>query len=123
MDGKISRGTREELLDAIRERYRKAAKSGKGRILDEVVALIGCHRKHAIRLLSQNEPQPDSSLKGRDRIYDEVVRQSLIVLWEAADRICGKRLKAILPTVLESLESHGYLQPAPHTHQVKPLKM
>ena len=31
------------------------------------------------------------------RTYDEAVRQALIVLWEAADRICGKRLKAVLP--------------------------
>jgi hypothetical protein len=31
------------------------------------------------------------------RIYDEAVREALVVLWEAADRICGKRLKAILP--------------------------
>ena len=28
------------------------------------------------------------------RIYSEAVRQALVVLWEAADRICGKRLKA-----------------------------
>ena len=31
----ISRKTREELLDAIRARYRKASKNGKGRILDD----------------------------------------------------------------------------------------
>ena len=31
--------------------------------------------------------------RGR-RIYDEAVRQALIVVWETSDRICGKRLKA-----------------------------
>ncbi len=33
-----------------------------------------------------------------------------VVLWGAADRICGKRLQAILPSLIESLEGHGHLQ-------------
>nr|WP_321985974.1 hypothetical protein [uncultured Lichenicoccus sp.] len=28
-------------------------------------------------------------------IYDEAARGALIVLWEASDRVCGKRLKAL----------------------------
>jgi len=31
------------------------------------------------------------------------------VVWEAGDRICGKRLKAALPGLVESLEKHGHL--------------
>ena len=42
-------------------------------------------------------------VKGR-RIYDEAVREALIVIWEAAGRICGKRLKAALPNLVESME-------------------
>jgi hypothetical protein len=37
------------------------------------------------------------------------VREALVVLWEAADRICGKRLKAILPSLVTALEKHGHL--------------
>jgi hypothetical protein len=33
------------------------------------------------------------------------------VLWEAADRICGKRLKAALPLLLDSMEKYGHLKP------------
>ena len=33
----------------------------------------------------------------------------MIVVWEAADRICGKRLKAALPHLVESMERHGHL--------------
>jgi hypothetical protein len=36
--------------------------------------------------------------------------EALIVLWEASDRICGKRLKALLPVLLESMERHGHIQ-------------
>ena len=40
--------------------------------------------------------------RGRHRIYDEAVVTALTIIWEAADRICGKRLKAILSTFVES---------------------
>jgi hypothetical protein len=30
-------------------------------------------------------------------------------MWEASDRICGKRLKAILPELLDAMERHGHL--------------
>lgn len=113
MSAKISRSTRDELLNAIRQRYGKASRDEKRRILDEVVALMKCHRKHAIRLLRQLCSSGGGKTKGRERIYDEAVRAALVVLWEAADRICGKRLKAILPSLLESMESHGHLRPDP----------
>jgi hypothetical protein len=39
------------------------------------------------------------------------VRQALALLWEAAaDRICGKRLKALLPVLIESMERHGHVR-------------
>jgi hypothetical protein len=31
------------------------------------------------------------------------------MLWEAADRICGKRLKALIPTLIDSMTRHGHL--------------
>jgi hypothetical protein len=44
---------------------------------------------------------------------DATVRPSkppLIVLWEASDRICGKRLKPLIPVLLPALERHAQLQ-------------
>ena len=79
---------KQELLATIRDRYRASSKREKSRILDEFIAETGHHRKHGIRLLGQSgddgEQQP-AVKKGR-RIYDESVRQALIVVWEAADR-------------------------------------
>jgi hypothetical protein len=111
MDTSISRETRSELLQALRERYHSAAKPDKTKILNEFVAVAGCHRKHAIRLLtaSGTDAAPkDNPAVGR-RVYDEAVREALVVLWEAADRICGKRLKAVLPRLVAALEQHGHL--------------
>ena len=108
-----------ELLATIRDRYRASSKKDKGRILDEFIAVTGHHRKHGIRLLGQSsddgEQQP-AAKKGR-RIYDESVRQAVIVVWEAADRICGKRLKAALPHLVESMERHGHLDLDPGVRQ------
>ena len=101
---------KQELLATIRDRYRASSKREKSRILDEFIAVTGHHRKHGIRLLGQSSDDGEQQLavkKGR-RIYDEAVRQALIVVWEAADRICGKRLKAALPHLVDSPgEVHG----------------
>jgi hypothetical protein len=72
-----------------------ASRSEKQKILDEFVALTGCPRKQAIRVLSC-ERVADLEAKARKRIYDEAARQVLILLWEAADRVCGKRLTRLL---------------------------
>jgi Integrase core domain len=107
---KISKQAKGELLDVLRQRYRQAAKQDKGKILDEFVALAGCHRKHAIRLLTADPAAAAEAPVAARRTYDEAVRQALIVLWEAADRICGKRLKAVLPGLVAALEQHGHLR-------------
>src|SRR4051812_33505821 len=117
MGTKISKPMRRELLEALRERYRIASKDEKSKILDEFVDITRCHRKHAIRLLTGAGPvMPDATRLGR-RIYSEAVRDALIVLWEAADRICGKRLKALLPGLISAMERHGHLALDPEVRQ------
>ena len=37
-------------------------------------------------------------------------REALIVLWEASDRICSKRLKPLIPVLLPALERHGRMR-------------
>ena len=105
----ISRNARSELVAALADRYRSTNKSEKTRILDEFVRLTGYHRKHAVRVLRGQEAAEKPKPKCRPRLYDEAVRQSLVVLWEASDRICGKRLRPLLPILINSLERHGHL--------------
>jgi hypothetical protein len=57
-----------------------------------------------------HQPFVPRPARPRPRIYDEAVRQALALLWEASDRICGKRLKALLPVLIESMERHGHLR-------------
>ena len=100
--------TRKELVGALRERYRSATFGERIKILDEFVALTGYHRKHAIRVLRE-EVATAKAARTRNRLYDEAVRQALTVLWEAADRVCGKRLKALIPMLVDAMERHGHL--------------
>ena len=97
---------KQELVATIRDRYQQASKKDKGRILDEFTAITGHHRKHGIRLLSGTAGNKGKQAVGR-RIYDEAVREAVIVVWEASDRICGKRLKAALPNFMDSMKRHG----------------
>ena len=50
-----------------------------------------------------------ASRRARLPVYDAAVREAIIVLWEASDRVCGKRLKPLLPILVSALERHGHL--------------
>jgi len=100
--------TRRELIEALRVRYQEGATSEKTAILDEFAALTGYHRKHAIRVLGCDQAFAPKRA-ARNPLYDEAVRQALILLWEAGDRVCGKRLKVLIPTLIDAMERHGHL--------------
>ena len=101
--------TKRELVAEVGRRYRTATRGEKRRIMDEFVALTGYHRKHALRLLNDAATCYRRSGRPRSRIYDEAVHEALIIVWEAADRICSKRLKALMPIMVGALERHGHL--------------
>ena len=101
--------TRDELLEALTARYREAGRAEKGRILSEFASVTGYHRTHAARVLRATSRPDRAQPRPERRIYDDAVREALIVLWEASDRICGKRLKALIPTLVTAMERHGHL--------------
>lgn len=107
---RVSMATRDELLEAVGERYRQGGREEKTRILDEFAAVTGYHRKHAMRLLRCPGPSTRHRPRPERRLYDEAVRSALVVLWEASDRICGKRLKSLVPLLVEAMERHGHLR-------------
>jgi hypothetical protein len=106
-------GARREVVSAVTERYRSAKRAEKGRILDALCATTGWHRKHAVRALRQHEtvgPGEVEAPRERGCRYGATIKDALTALWEASDRVCGKRLKVMIPTLLPALEQHGRLQ-------------
>lgn len=99
--------TRRELKNAVGERYRAARGKERQQIPNEFVKVASYHRKHALCVLNQQKAPHRQHV--RERVYDEAVRQALIALWEAVDRICGKRLKVLIPILIDSMERHGHL--------------
>ena len=72
--------TRDELLGTLVARYREASRAEKGRILTEFAAATGYHRKHAARLLRATTRSDRSRARPERRLYDEAVREALIVI-------------------------------------------
>jgi len=74
--------TRDELLAALRLRYGTASRRQKARILDELTAVTGYHRKHAIQLLT-HEPGVGRARRPQRRVYGAEFAAALTVVWEA----------------------------------------
>jgi IS30 family transposase len=104
---------RRELLKAAADRYQKSSKKEKQIILDEFTASTGYHRKYAIQLLRGYSADPEAEKhkkrKPRARKYDADVQTALLVVWEAANRICSKRLVPFLPEMVVVLEKYNHL--------------
>src|SRR5215468_4034756 len=107
---RISMAARDELVAAVADRYARGDRGERGRILDEFAAVPGYHRKHAMRLLRAGQVTRRWGPRPGRRVYDDAVREVLIVVWKASDRICGKRLRPLLPILVEAMERHGHLQ-------------
>ena len=46
----------------------------------------------------------------RRRKYDATIKDAVTALWEASDRVCGKRLVVMIPALAPALERHGRLK-------------
>lgn len=97
----MSKKSKVEYLHEIIERYTKAGKEEKKKILDEFCTVCIYHRKYAIKLLNQFPfPEINKQRKraGRKKKYHtEGVINYLKTLWKKTNLICSDRLKAAIP--------------------------
>jgi hypothetical protein len=103
----MSLKSKRELMEVVQPRYMKANKAEKQKILDEFTSATGYHRKHAIRVL-KNQDQVQNHHKGKRKSYKTIYRgevvQALEQIWEIYGRICSKRLQPFLPEAIKVLE-------------------
>jgi len=104
---KMSQNTRKEVLVRMRERYIRAGREYKSRLVSELVALFGYHRKVALRALRPRAERPRvPAVIGRPREYaPERLLPALKAIWLAALQPCGKRLVAALPEWVPAYEA------------------
>lgn len=109
MGTQMTHTARAELAKAVHHRYRLATGEEKRKILDEFIAVTGYHEKSAIRVLNA-EPVIRGAADARSTLVVRRGRTCRIDRpWEASDRVCGKRLRALLPILLPALERNGHL--------------
>ena len=116
---RVTMNTRREITKATRKRYQKAPKMEKSRILDEVCAITGWHRKHAIRVLNQPVAPPGKrgsrvlskpkETRGRKPVYTDEVLAALRKAWAVLDCPCGKRLVGVMEETLDAMLRFGEL--------------
>lgn len=90
-------------VEAIRERYGRANRRGKKRILDEFCEVCGCHRKSAIRVLNGLGRKKGKHSGPKARYGAEVV-EVLRAIWLGAEQACGKRLVGAIGLWLPAYE-------------------
>jgi hypothetical protein len=102
----MSKITRQEVLAKKRDRYARAGREHKGKIIAELVELFGYHPKSAIRALRARPMAAAPFVRGRPREYDPAkLLPPLKAIWLAALQPCGERLKACLPEWLPAYEA------------------
>ena len=100
---------RYKYLRKMRERYRVADRQARGRLLDEMQAVTGLHRKSLIRRINGNLAA--SPKKERQKEYGADVDAAVSVIARSLDYPSAERLTPKLKSMAEHLAKHGNLFP------------
>lgn len=87
----------QKALKSYQERYLKADRKEKTRLLDEFCKISKYHRKHAIRLLSKPaEGDQDMPIRRRGKSYSSAALKAIEAIWKASGYPWSSRLKELL---------------------------
>lgn len=101
---------RRAVTKTIATRYKRADKSGKGKILDELCATTGWHRNHARKALAAAlQPKIVKPRKPRAARYGAEVIEALAFCWAVLGAPTGKRLAPIMDELVPRLRRFGEL--------------
>ncbi len=107
---------RRKYLRMMKKRYAQADRKERGRLLDEMGAVTGLHRKSVIRLMNGNLARK-RRLKQREKSYGPEVDDALRVIAESLDHICAERLTPNLVWMAQHLAAHGEMEVTPQLLQ------
>jgi hypothetical protein len=107
----VSAQSKREYVQAIYQRYRRARRPEKQRILDEFCKVTTYHRKHAIRVLRGPAPGAARPARRRRVTYGPATITALRAIWAAAGYPWSLRLQALLPVWLPWARQRLRLRP------------
>lgn len=99
--------SKKELIDEIKPRYLKAAKTEKGLMLDEFCLNTGYNRNYAIQIMQADCDYHRAEREGRKSRkwkYGTDVLSVAIKIWELLEYPCGARLQPALIPMIEAME-------------------
>lgn len=108
-DEEMTIDERYKYLRLMQKRYGQMKRQERGKLLDEMAAMTGLHRKSLIRLLN-GELERRVRRRQRGRRYGAAMEDALRVISESSDYICAERLTPNLVWLAEHLASHGELR-------------
>ena len=100
-------------LRMMQERYQQADRKTKGRLLDEMEAITGLHRKYLSHRMQERQLYRQPRTHPRSVIYGPDVQQIIAVVAETLDWICAERLLPTLAETAQHLERFGELSLSP----------
>ena len=89
----MTNGLMREYLEKVRLRYLKGSKKHKTLILDEFCEVFEVTRKHAIKIFN-NELSLKAQRAGPKLRYGPEVKEHILILWEAMNKMCSKKMVA-----------------------------
>ena len=110
--------SRREYLGTMCQRYKKAStRAEKSKIIDEIVDVLGFHRKYAIQALNSPKTALKKIVKRQRPVKYLDALPAIQLVWEALDFPCAERLHPVLPSTAELLSTHGELSLTPEIRQ------
>lgn len=107
-DEQMNIDERYKYLRGMQKRYRSASRKEKGKLLGEMEAVTGQHRKSLTRLMGGGiVRRPRQQQRGKR--YGPELRAVVGVIAESLDWVCAERLQPQLVWMAEQLERHGEL--------------
>ena len=94
---KMSVDERRKYLRLVAPRYSKARRAERSKLLTEMAAVTGLHRKSLLRLMHMPSlERAPKRLRFRRRRYGSAVADVVGVVWESLDYVCAERLTPVL---------------------------
>ncbi len=101
---------RRKYLKLMKPQYEAAPRKEKKRMLSDMQAVTGLHRKSLLRLLNASSLERKKRKTPRQRSYGPQVEQVILQVWESLDYVCAERLTPVLLRTAQHLARFGVVQ-------------